>query len=39
VIEPLVASRGLVFAEAMTFITLLALGFAYAWRKGVFRWR
>jgi len=35
----LVTSRGLVFAEAMTFIVLLAVGFAYAWRKGVFRWR
>jgi NADH-quinone oxidoreductase subunit A len=37
--QPLVASRGLVFAEAMIFIALLAVGFAYAWRKGVFRWR
>jgi NADH-quinone oxidoreductase subunit A len=35
----LVSSRGLVFGEAMVFIALLALGFAYAWRKGVFRWR
>ncbi len=35
----LVANRGLVFAEAMVFIALLALGFVYAWRKGVFRWR
>lgn len=35
----LVASRDLVFAEAMVFIVLLAAGFAYAWRKGVFRWR
>jgi NADH-quinone oxidoreductase subunit A len=35
----LVASRGLVFAEAMTFIVLLAVGFVYAWRKGIFRWR
>jgi NADH-quinone oxidoreductase subunit A len=34
-----VASRGLVFAEAMIFIALLAVGFAYAWRKGIFRWR
>src|SRR5215216_518328 len=31
-----VASRGIVFGEAMLFIGLLALGFAYAWRKGVF---
>ncbi len=35
----LVSSRGLVFAEAMVFVGLLALGFVYAWRKGVFRWR
>jgi NADH-quinone oxidoreductase subunit A len=34
-----VSSRGLVFGEVMVFIALLALGFAYAWRKGVFRWR
>ncbi len=34
-----VESRGLVFAEAMVFIGLLAAGFLYAWRKGVFRWR
>ncbi len=35
----LVANRGLVFAEAMIFIALLALGYVYAWRKGVFQWR
>jgi NADH-quinone oxidoreductase subunit A len=35
----LVESRGLVFAEVMVFIALLALGFIYAWRKGVFQWR
>jgi NADH-quinone oxidoreductase subunit A len=34
-----VSSRQLVFGEAMSFIVLLAAGFAYAWRKGVFRWR
>ncbi len=34
-----VESRGLVFAEAMVFIALLAAGYAYAWRKGIFRWR
>ncbi len=34
-----VESRGLVFGEAMVFIGLLGLGFVYAWRKGVFRWR
>ena len=35
----LVSSRSLVFVEVMTFIVLLAVGFVYAWRKGVFRWR
>jgi NADH-quinone oxidoreductase subunit A len=35
----LVSGRGLVFAEAMIFIALFAAGFAYAWRKGIFRWR
>lgn len=34
-----VSGRGLVFGEAMLFIALLALGFVYVWRKGVFRWR
>jgi NADH-quinone oxidoreductase subunit A len=31
--------RDLIFAGAMVFIALLALGFVYDWRKGVFRWR
>jgi NADH-quinone oxidoreductase subunit A len=39
VVGKFLESRGLVFGEAMVFIALLALGFAYAWRKGVFRWR
>lgn len=30
---------GLIFAEIVVFILLLALGFVYAWRKGVFQWR
>lgn len=34
-----VQSRGLVFAGAMTFVVLLTLGYAYDWRKGIFRWR
>ena len=34
-----VASRGLVLAEVLVFIALLALGYVYAWRKGVFQWR
>ncbi|MGE0759790.1 MAG: NADH-quinone oxidoreductase subunit A [Pirellulaceae bacterium] len=28
-----------VFGEVMFFVALLAAGFAYAWRRGVFRWR
>ena len=35
----LASSRDLVFAGAMIFLGLLALGFFYDWRKGVFRWR
>ncbi len=35
----LIGSRGLVFAEVIVFIALLALGFVYALRKGVFQWR
>ncbi len=35
----LVSSRGLVFAGAMLFLSLVVVGFAYDWRKGVFRWR
>ena len=37
--QPLVQSRGLVFAGVMVFLLLLAVGFVYDWRKGVFRWR
>ena len=37
--QGLVDSRDLVFGEVMLFIGLLAVGFAYAWRKGIFRWR
>jgi len=35
------ASRAapLAFAGAMTFIALLAAGYVYDWRKGVFQWR
>jgi NADH-quinone oxidoreductase subunit A len=35
----LVSNRTLVFGEVLVFIFLLAVGFVYAWRKGVFRWR
>jgi len=37
--QGLISCRGLVFAEVMVFIALLAAGFVYAWRKGVFTWR
>ena len=33
------AFRGLVFAEIVIFVIVLAAAFAYAWRKGVFEWR
>ena len=32
-------TRGLIFGEALIFIALLAAGFVYAWRRGVFQWR
>ena len=35
----LASDRNIVFAGAMVFIVLLALGFVYDWRKGVFQWR
>ena len=34
-----VSSRGLVVGEVRVFVVLLAVGFVYAWRKGVFQWR
>jgi len=34
-----VGSRGIVFGEVIVFVALLAAGFVYAWRKGVFEWR
>jgi NADH-quinone oxidoreductase subunit A len=37
--QELVSGRGLVFGGVMLFTALLALGFAYDWKKGVFRWR
>ena len=39
VAEGMVSGRGLGFAGAMVFIALVVVGFAYDWRKGVFRWR
>ena len=35
----IVSGRWLVLGEVLVFVGLLALGFVYAWRKGVFRWR
>jgi NADH-quinone oxidoreductase subunit A len=35
----LVSSRGLVFAGAMLFVAMLAVGLVYDWKKGVFQWR
>jgi NADH-quinone oxidoreductase subunit A len=32
-------TRGLIFGEALVFIALLAAGFVYALRRGVFQWR
>ena len=32
-------SRLLVFGEVMAVLALLAAGFLYVWRKGVFQWR
>lgn len=32
-------SPELVFAEVLIFVGLLAVGYVYAWRRGVFRWR
>lgn len=31
-------TRGLIFGEVLLFIALLAAGFIYAWRRGVFQW-
>lgn len=33
------ASRTLIFGEILVFLLLLTAGLAYAWRRGVFRWR
>jgi NADH:ubiquinone oxidoreductase subunit 3 (subunit A) len=33
------ALRGPVFWEVLVFLATLALGYVYAWRKGVFKWR
>src|SRR6516165_7729759 len=31
--------HGAVFWEILVFLVILAVGYVYAWRKGVFRWR
>jgi NADH:ubiquinone oxidoreductase subunit 3 (subunit A) len=33
------AFGGIVFVEVLVFLATLAIGYVYAWRKGVFRWR
>ncbi|MDA8043518.1 MAG: NADH-quinone oxidoreductase subunit A [Pirellulales bacterium] len=35
----MLSSRGLAFAGGLVFVLLVVVGFAYDWRKGVFRWR
>ena len=35
----LVSNRLLVFFSVLFFIAMVVIGFAYDWRKGVFRWR
>lgn len=39
VAKGLASDRHIVFAGVATFFLLLALGFVYDWRKGVFQWR
>jgi NADH-quinone oxidoreductase subunit A len=39
VAEGLASDRNIVFAGVAVFFVLLALGFVYDWRKGIFQWR
>ncbi len=39
VAEGMISGRGIAFAGGLVFILLIVVGFAYDWRKGVFRWR
>ena len=39
VAEGMISGRGLAFGGGIVFILLMVVGFAYDWRKGVFRWR
>jgi NADH-quinone oxidoreductase subunit A len=36
---PTTEHRHLIFAAVMVFVALLAAGFVYDWRKGIFQWR
>ena len=38
-VAPALWDPRLVFAEVLVFVGLLAVGYVYAWRRGVFRWR
>jgi NADH:ubiquinone oxidoreductase subunit 3 (subunit A) len=35
----MISGRGLAFGGGLVFILLIVVGFAYDWRRGVFRWR
>jgi NADH-quinone oxidoreductase subunit A len=39
VAEGMISGRGLAFGGGLVFILLIVVGFAYDWRRGVFRWR
>ena len=39
VAEGMISGRGIAFGGGLVFILLMVVGFAYDWRKGVFRWR
>jgi len=39
VADGLISSREMAFFGGLVFILLVVVGFAYDWRKGVFRWR
>ncbi len=39
VAEGMISGRGIAFGGGLVFILLIVVGFAYDWRKGVFRWR
>ncbi len=39
VAEGMISGRGIAFGGGLVFILLIVVGFAYDWRKRVFRWR